>query len=668
MLGQIFKWFILAFLLLNIPLGHAADLSSDVERLEDIPAIAVSPEPQIIQFPVVAYGAGPEFSDPVKFDEEYGEKLISLKLTNEEVKFGYSNQYHAIFIHLAKTSPLIEQHSQSNPLTDNKLLTFNNYISGLIHVYRRRESDKNWTYIGVTGSAVTYHKRLVPGLALAIPLETDPHEGVYYFISRLSHHRFDGTARIISRERYHQEEETRIYGYIFYIGAIVSLFIFNLLIFISLRDSIYLFYSICAISVMGAGLSVTGMIDFIFADLYITPSQNLFVFTSFSIITSILFAARFYDIKKYSKTIAVLQNICIGLVFLSLLAYLGPWNSFLGGAHLGQIIDILLVLSVISMLLGAFVSLKRGNTMAKFYITSWIFMFGGALIYLAHFTGIIPRNSFSVNGVLWGNLVEMIIVSLGMAYKISILDREKKQALLLARGKKEYQRMVRVLLHDLSNPISLVSYYVGLKKNRPDEFDTKATRAWDKINFGLTKLSEIISFHREQEIQIDKLTRTVKLNPVLLREAIIEVELMFEEIIERKNLHLVLEGSLDVFVSAERVSLVNEVFNNIISNAIKFSPVGGKITIKVETDLDVCKVCILDEGEGFTDEQIAIFDSGEILDSTVGTIGEKGTGFGLSLARGYMKVYDGQISLKHRFSLQGERIRGTQVVLTFNRV
>lgn len=149
-----------------------------------------------------------------------------------------------------------------------------------------------------------------------------------------------------------------------------------------------------------------------------------------------------------------------------------------------------------------------------------------------------------------------------------------------------------------------------------------------------------------------------------MRDAIIEVEKMFEEVLERKNLCLVLEGNLDIFISAERISLVNEVFNNIISNAIKFSPEGGKITIHAEASYNTAKVSILDEGAGLSAAQIATFEAGDILDSTIGTSGEKGTGFGLSLVRGYMNVYGGPISLTH----ENARISGAGIILTFNRV
>ncbi len=658
-----FAW-ILCILLTFWSQGLKAQSQKIISSLSEIPQLQFKPsslESEVIQFPYVAYGVGPEFEDPIVLEEAIKEGLLSLKLTQKEVKFGYSNEFHGIFIHLAAQ----EFHSLSQ---ESKFLVFNHYIPGMIHIYRMERNRGEWSYVGKTGSAVAYRKRLVKGLQLGIPLKASSQSDVYYFISRHSHHRFDAKARIITKEQYFNEEESRMYGYMLYIGALLSLILFNLLLFFSLKDAIYLYYSLSALSVFFTGLCLTGVADFLFASFHIVPSESLFVFSSLSVITSTFFASKFYSIKEYSRPITQIQYTIMGATAVLLLIYLSPLNPFFGGAYLGVAIDILIVVAIIMMMVGAVVSLRRGNTMAKFYLFSWLFMFIGAFTYIGHYVGILPRNFLTGHGVLWGNLLEMIIVSLGMAYKISILDHEKKEALVLARGKKEYQKMVRVLLHDLSNPISLIQYYTKLKFDRPQDFESKSDKAWEKISFGLTKLGEIISFHREQEMQIDKLTRTVVLGPVLIREVFIEVELMFEEKLDQKNIRLSLEGSMDVFINAERVSLVNEVFNNILSNAIKFSPVGSEIKVKVETTYDQAIVIIEDEGKGFSEAQMNLFESGEIIESTIGTIGEKGTGFGLSLVRGYMKVYEGDIQLKHRKDEANQSLNGASIWLYFNRV
>ena len=658
----IFRFILFSLSLCIFSLQAKDDFVEDkhIEQINDIPATLLNPDIESVVFPYVAYGIGPEFMDPIQLDQIKNDSRLNLTLTKKELKFDYSNDYHGIFMRIAPQNYKFKNEHQ-------KLLVFNNYIPGMIHIYKKKLSALDWKFVGETGSAVPYRKRLVRGLQLAIPLEADKNEDVFYFISRHSHHRFDAVARIISKEEHLREEQGRMYGYMLYIGAFLSLILYNFLIFLSLKDSIYLYYCLSGIFVFGAGTTLTGVMDFILAPFYICPSENLFIFTSLSLISSIFFASRFYNIREYSKSVTIFQNICIGLVSLNLLAYLGPWNNFFGGAYLGSIIDILIIFSIISMISGGVVSFRRGNTMAKFYLTSWMFMFFGVFMYLGHFAGILPRNFFTSHGVLWGNLLEMLIVSLGMAYKISILDREKKEALIMARGKKEYQRMVRVLLHDLSNPISLVQYYIGLKLNRPEAFKEKEEKAWDKINFGLTKLTEIIFFHREQEMQINKLTRTVVLGPVLLREVLIEVELMFEEKLEAKNIKLELVGSFDIFISAERISVINEVFNNLISNAIKFSPVGGKIMIKSDSQYSKTQVTFFNEGSGFSDDQITSFNNGDILESTAGTIGEKGTGFGLSLVRGYMNVYEGNIVIGNFIDSQNN-IEGSKVLLTFKRV
>lgn len=93
------------------------------------------------------------------------------------------------------------------------------------------------------------------------------------------------------------------------------------------------------------------------------------------------------------------------------------------------------------------------------------------------------------------------------------------------------------------------------------------------------------------------------------------------------------------------VTLMTEVFLNIIENAIKYTPPGGKVTIKsFETDRDVC-VEISDSGEGITIEDQEIiwkkFTRGKTQDYKT-----KGSGLGLYLVKYFIELHGGDITLK----------------------
>lgn len=610
-----------------------------LNKLERIPPHLIDRDEDIVESPYIAYAIGDDFKDPHSLDELIHNGRLRLQLTKKEIKIGYNNTYTGFFYRLAP----------QKTFATKRFLVINHRLAGEIKIFRKVGENGKWDYIGSTGSAIAYRYRLNPTIKPVVPIVTHENQSVYYFLSRSSTHRFDGYFQTMTEDVFHYRESRDLYIYMLYIGAFLALVVFNFLLYISLGDVIYLYYCSSAIFVHLAGLSVTGILDFATASLYISPSEYQLFYTGMAVFTTILFSARFYSIATYSRFITVVFQFLMAFSLINVLAYIGPWEKLFGSAYLGYVIDGIAPLSIFAMLAGGVISYRKGNVMAKFYLVSWGCFFGGTLIYFGHYAGIFSRNVISSNGILIGNLLEMIGFSLGMAYKISILDQEKSEALIRARGKSEYQRMVRVLLHDLSNPVGLIQYYVGLKKSRPDEFEAKSAKAWDKIRFGLTKLSEIISFHREQEVQINKLTRTVSLSPILLREVFIEVELMFEERLEMKGLKLNFEGPMDIFVKAERVSFINEVMSNLISNGIKFSPPGGVITIATNTAKengeDIIYIHVKDEGKGFSADQIQTFERDHFLESTLGTKGEKGSGFGLSLIKGYMEVYEGEMKI-----------------------
>jgi signal transduction histidine kinase len=91
--------------------------------------------------------------------------------------------------------------------------------------------------------------------------------------------------------------------------------------------------------------------------------------------------------------------------------------------------------------------------------------------------------------------------------------------------------------------------------------------------------------------------------------------------------------------------LVNVILKNLISNAIKFTPKGKRITLSVvdTSDTDVVEVSVKDEGVGMTKEQVSNLFQGKTVDSTKGTENEGGTGLGLLLCQKFVERMGGKI-------------------------
>jgi len=104
--------------------------------------------------------------------------------------------------------------------------------------------------------------------------------------------------------------------------------------------------------------------------------------------------------------------------------------------------------------------------------------------------------------------------------------------------------------------------------------------------------------------------------------------------------HTELPGNL--FVSADK-AMVGSILRNLISNAIKFTNLGGIIIITAEQKLDKLIVSVSDNGVGIKPEAIKKLFRIDGNYSTIGTQNEKGTGLGLILCKNFIEMHGGEI-------------------------
>jgi signal transduction histidine kinase len=116
-------------------------------------------------------------------------------------------------------------------------------------------------------------------------------------------------------------------------------------------------------------------------------------------------------------------------------------------------------------------------------------------------------------------------------------------------------------------------------------------------------------------------------------------------LIEEKKLAFTLTGDESLFVRGDRLFLRQAVIN-VLHNAVKFTPVGGAISLSVSRDDDAKAVLtITDNGPGIPLEHwTLVFDRFYRVDPA--RAGEnKGAGLGLSIARWAVQSHDGEIAL-----------------------
>ncbi|WP_367870416.1 ATP-binding protein [Luteolibacter sp. Populi] len=176
---------------------------------------------------------------------------------------------------------------------------------------------------------------------------------------------------------------------------------------------------------------------------------------------------------------------------------------------------------------------------------------------------------------------------------------------------------------------------------------TMVTSANDDCERLLTTLNTLLDLSRAESG-----TTHLERVPVALQEALSRSERLFAPKASARNvsIHVESNGALPD-VSADPVRL-DEVLNNLVSNAIKHSPEGGTVTLRTsQPDADHLRVSVIDQGEGVPESsQNRIF---ERFFRAPGQTAE-GVGLGLFICREIMRAHEGRIGLRERTEDQTE--------------
>jgi two-component system sensor histidine kinase/response regulator len=226
----------------------------------------------------------------------------------------------------------------------------------------------------------------------------------------------------------------------------------------------------------------------------------------------------------------------------------------------------------------------------------------------------------------------------------------------LAEDKDE---LLGILAHDLKNHLGgmLMSVHLLNEKAKAAN-DSRFQRMVTNI---LRATDQMLSFVKEflANSEVDH-GRPMKFQPVCLQNVAENVVQRHGEHARRKEISLLLEQIDDeIMIEADRAA-VEQVLDNLVSNALKFSPSGKTVKVCVGSSPDGRPECrVSDEGPGFTDkDKEQIFRRYRRL-SARPTAGEPSTGLGLSIVKKLMHDMRGDIRL------ESEPERGATFILTF---
>lgn len=236
----------------------------------------------------------------------------------------------------------------------------------------------------------------------------------------------------------------------------------------------------------------------------------------------------------------------------------------------------------------------------------------------------------------------------------------KKSEAELRQANLAKDRFFSIIAHDLKSPFNSLMGLADMLYERYHKFDdAKKLELIDKIKntsestFEL--LNDLLDWSRAESNNI-----RINFEELNVHKLVQDVLHLMLTNVNYKNIHLLNHVEENVTIFAD-VNLTETVFRNVISNAIKFTPVGGHITVESKEKTGYVEICISDDGIGIPLDKLNNLFHIENKYHTQGTEKETGTGLGLIVTKEFMEKNKGRIRIESKENI------GTAIYLTFQK-
>ncbi len=196
------------------------------------------------------------------------------------------------------------------------------------------------------------------------------------------------------------------------------------------------------------------------------------------------------------------------------------------------------------------------------------------------------------------------------------------------------EQLFRLIMHDIKNP--LLALEGAFNRNKRDSMELH-----------ISYIKQVLKGAKEMALK-NQYAEKSDYSYFDLVQIKAHIQETFQYKLEEKGISLVFHGtssSPQCWGHFKQFSV--HVINNIISNAIKYSPPKGQIDIFFDQDEAYGMIKIKDQGNGIDPQLIEKIRNEESIASQRGTLNEKGNGFGLRIALDTIISLDGEIEFEH---------------------
>lgn len=237
-------------------------------------------------------------------------------------------------------------------------------------------------------------------------------------------------------------------------------------------------------------------------------------------------------------------------------------------------------------------------------------------------------------------------VALGRSYqqateRVQTLSSEKEQLEELLRLREELAGMI---VHDLRNPLSVLVSGLAMLGQAVDAESERLGPIMDLMDRSADRMQRLVDTLLDIA-QLEQGELALDLQPVDVRTLVEDLMLEERGLAQAQGLTLKSHLPPDLPLALADRDIVQRTLINLLDNAIKFTPRGGKVQVVVEDAGDAISVMVIDDGPGIpVEERQRIFEKFTQVKGRTAT--RRGTGLGLAFCHMAVDAHGGEISVE----------------------
>lgn len=331
------------------------------------------------------------------------------------MSFGYTNSVYWFRLRL--------QHSGDRPVA--RLLNLSYPVLDHVRVHSR--VDHGAWVIKELGDKQPFAQRPIEHRFFVMPLDMQPQQQVELLFRVETSSSMQFPLSIWEERDFFVADQKQILGMGLYYGIMLIMVLYNLFVFLSVREANYLYY-VLYVACMGAFLgSLQGInFQFLWPNAIHWNDQSILVFLGGVVLFALIFTRNFLQLKEIPVLSRLFAVIAVATFFIIVFSNLFPYHTM---------IRLLIGIAVLGIGLAIMTSIMRwsqGFSAARYYTIAWSsLLLGGAILAMNKFD-IIPRNFFTENIVQLGSALEVILLSFALADRLNQEKRERFEAQISA--------------------------------------------------------------------------------------------------------------------------------------------------------------------------------------------------------------------------------------------